>query len=340
MEMDMQSPVIESRSHQGFGSAVISFFLKLILMVFLTVDMTGVMVYLLYVKKFTWLATIPIILASFSGLAAGILSRLFFFTMPRFVRWFFSCWGVIGTLAVAGLAGQRWLQIDLTGIRSATVNNDFLILSIIGWVSAFLPVFAWSSKSQPSSRQEPEPEVEMMPMAPYQVPYDPIMDAAPTPVLAPVVAITSRPVVRTRNTTSNIRWRKLKKRVLKSWKAFVKPGKRSHGLPILSIFVPRSPARRSDRQSSNRLQIRVPEFRSSLPAPFPVKTPRRQSGRRHHKTVRFIGKEEMRCPYCLQDVNPRDPKGIVVCPICHTAHHKECWDITGFCQVPHNHAVL
>jgi len=25
----------------------------------------------------------------------------------------------------------------------------------------------------------------------------------------------------------------------------------------------------------------------------------------------------------------------VECPICHTMHHKDCWDITGTCQVPH-----
>ncbi|MFN2120746.1 MAG: hypothetical protein ACK2T0_10170 [Anaerolineales bacterium] len=23
------------------------------------------------------------------------------------------------------------------------------------------------------------------------------------------------------------------------------------------------------------------------------------------------------------------------CPICHTLHHKDCWDVTGSCQIPH-----
>lgn len=53
--------------------------------------------------------------------------------------------------------------------------------------------------------------------------------------------------------------------------------------------------------------------------------------------IRLVGKEEHKCPYCLQKIEPRDPRGVVVCPICHTRHHKECWDITGMCQVPHYH---
>jgi hypothetical protein len=29
---------------------------------------------------------------------------------------------------------------------------------------------------------------------------------------------------------------------------------------------------------------------------------------------------------------------VVTCPICKTRHHKDCWDITGMCQVPHYHS--
>jgi hypothetical protein len=41
------------------------------------------------------------------------------------------------------------------------------------------------------------------------------------------------------------------------------------------------------------------------------------------------------CPYCLEEVLPRDPRGRVVCKICGTPHHRDCWEITGTCQVPH-----
>jgi ribosomal protein L37AE/L43A len=79
-----------------------------------------------------------------------------------------------------------------------------------------------------------------------------------------------------------------------------------------------------------------------------VKKPRKQTrqasgetlkpriGRKRRATISLVGKEEHRCPFCLEEVNPRDPAGVVTCPICHTMHHKSCWDVTGTCQVPHS----
>lgn len=57
----------------------------------------------------------------------------------------------------------------------------------------------------------------------------------------------------------------------------------------------------------------------------------------HRSKVRFSGQVEHRCPYCLEVVEPNDPRGVKVCPICHTYHHAECWAVTGMCQVPHHH---
>ncbi len=51
--------------------------------------------------------------------------------------------------------------------------------------------------------------------------------------------------------------------------------------------------------------------------------------------VQFAPGIEHRCPYCLEPVQPNDPRGIVECKICHTLHHADCWAITGVCQVPH-----
>jgi hypothetical protein len=57
---------------------------------------------------------------------------------------------------------------------------------------------------------------------------------------------------------------------------------------------------------------------------------------RYASPVRFIGLEEHRCPYCLELVEPNDPRGVEVCAICHTRHHADCWAVTGVCQVPHH----
>lgn len=335
MEMGMQSQVIETRSHQGILSSFVGFILKIVTMIFLTVDISGAFIYLLYKREFQWIATIPIILAFFAGFSSGILCRLFFFRMPRIVRWFFSCLAVIGTLAVGGLAGQYWMQIDLTGIRSAAVNNDFLILSLVGWAIAFVTVFAWSSKKKQVI--DPAPEIETV----SEYTPDPIVYPTPAPVLTPIAVVSGRPMVRTRNTSQKIRWRRLKKQLLKRIKTFIKPGRQATSNPLFSLFRPGTRTRVGERRrTTNSLQIRVPERLGNPTTSLPIRTPKKTSNRRHHKTVRFVGKEEMRCPYCLQIIDPKDPKGIVYCPICHAPHHKECWDITGTCQVPHNHNVL
>jgi ribosomal protein L37AE/L43A len=62
---------------------------------------------------------------------------------------------------------------------------------------------------------------------------------------------------------------------------------------------------------------------------------RSRMNRIRRKPIRLVGREEHRCPYCLDKVSMRDPAGVIVCPICHTAHHKQCWNVTGTCQVPH-----
>jgi transposase len=53
--------------------------------------------------------------------------------------------------------------------------------------------------------------------------------------------------------------------------------------------------------------------------------------------VRIVGAEEDRCPYCLTVVERNDARGVIVCPVCHTRHHADCWAVTGMCQVPHYH---
>jgi ribosomal protein L37AE/L43A len=57
--------------------------------------------------------------------------------------------------------------------------------------------------------------------------------------------------------------------------------------------------------------------------------------RRHKPQVQLAVYEEHKCPYCLTEVSRNDPRGVVECEVCHALHHKDCWDITGSCQVPH-----
>ncbi len=75
---------------------------------------------------------------------------------------------------------------------------------------------------------------------------------------------------------------------------------------------------------------------ASMPAPSRTGHSKRLgSFRRRKKEIQFAAYEEHKCPYCFEVVKRNDPRGVVECEVCHTLHHKDCWDITGVCQVPH-----
>ena len=98
-------------------------------------------------------------------------------------------------------------------------------------------------------------------------------------------------------------------------------------LPLKS--VKKSKPNASSKPTS-RKNARKPE--KSAPGGTDATRPKRRSQK---PDVQFSDNAEFRCPYCLEPVLPDDPRGIVVCKICHTPHHADCWAITGICQVPH-----
>jgi len=93
------------------------------------------------------------------------------------------------------------------------------------------------------------------------------------------------------------------------------------------FFAPNShQAGPSNGRSSRRIQ----------PAKVkPMAAPKQRSRRRGKARVQLALVEEHRCPYCLELVSRSDPHGVAECKVCHALHHKDCWDITGSCQVPH-----
>jgi ribosomal protein L37AE/L43A len=82
-----------------------------------------------------------------------------------------------------------------------------------------------------------------------------------------------------------------------------------------------------------RTVARWPTLRTRLTSWVSQRSVLARRGRR----IRLVGAEEHRCPYCLELVDGRDPRGVVVCRVCHTRHHGDCWAVTGECQVPHYH---
>jgi len=75
--------------------------------------------------------------------------------------------------------------------------------------------------------------------------------------------------------------------------------------------------------------------RARPPKVKPMAAPKRHRRHGGKTRVQLALVEEHRCPYCLELVSRSDPHGVVECKVCHALHHKDCWDVTGSCQVPH-----
>lgn len=93
-------------------------------------------------------------------------------------------------------------------------------------------------------------------------------------------------------------------------------------------------------ERSSRTQPAGTSSNQTIPTPpeeQPIRSTRPKRKRPNHSKPRLSlsAQEEHRCPYCLELIDPDDPRGTVECEICHTLHHADCWAITGACQVPH-----
>jgi hypothetical protein len=114
-------------------------------------------------------------------------------------------------------------------------------------------------------------------------------------------------------------------------------------IPSAPVQKIRVPTTSSISASSASVSSNVRRKRTGRPmisrVAAPLRPARTKSKRwnplRQKPAVQLAVYEEHRCPYCLEVVNRNDARGVVECQVCHTLHHKDCWDITGSCQVPH-----
>jgi hypothetical protein len=109
----------------------------------------------------------------------------------------------------------------------------------------------------------------------------------------------------------------------------------THTLPHLSL--PKIQLRNSNAKPKvRRKRSERPRVSMSVASGSVKATRSKQWNPLHRKPqIQLAVHEDHRCPYCLEEVKPNDPRGVVECEVCHTLHHKDCWAITGACQVPH-----
>ena len=97
--------------------------------------------------------------------------------------------------------------------------------------------------------------------------------------------------------------------------------------PVLSIA-------RSARSSAHNQPVAIHKSSSVKYAAKKLKLPGKLFNG-NQTDVKLVGEEEHVCPYCLEEVNKGDSRGVKVCPECGTWHHEDCWSLTGSCGVAH-----
>lgn len=105
------------------------------------------------------------------------------------------------------------------------------------------------------------------------------------------------------------------------------------------------PAARSRRGRANSSRVEQATLAEAAPggaaqatqivSPAPLPKPKTSKGWSFRRRVHLGRQKTSVCPYCLDEVRSHDPRGRVVCKICGTPHHADCWAITGKCEVPH-----
>jgi ribosomal protein L37AE/L43A len=107
-------------------------------------------------------------------------------------------------------------------------------------------------------------------------------------------------------------------------------------LPAAASPAPARAARPARTATASRVTTRRARLKTPAQPKQAASPPRVKARPRKRKpAVQLTAEEEHRCPYCLELVQTRDPRGIVECKVCHTLHHADCWAVTGTCQVPH-----
>lgn len=258
------------------------------------------------------------------GLVAGLAARGFLHRYHSLVR-LFSAWGI--------LLGCLWLVYQLTygyvGIHPLLRSNSVFDWDVIQQV-LFSGVITWLALFA-----QRKPRVRVSPAKPLASP-----EPLTLPKAQPSKSAKQPKQVRRKNPQTNASLAAPALPQLKPWQ----PNLKNLGNRMRLWRRKAGQAASHSRQKAgalwerSRQALRLRVKPSSRQVSFPPARFRMPAKPNAASLVQLVGVEEHRCPYCLELVEPKDPRGIKICPECHTYHHADCWTVTGACQVPHHHA--
>ena len=264
------------------------------------------------------------------GVFAGLTSRVLLSERTALLRLLAALLALLASLLLLGLFYPGDVGARLPDQHQSGLNLAWLGQFALGSLLAFVTLQAWKVRVKPPSRKKRPVSERKRGATPGSrksrtksstkqssaVPASRGMPAsqASQPVAPPARARSaSAPPSGTSSLAERLHWEKrwsnLNQKLQEWW---------DHGLGEPTGASPRS---------SRKPHVRLPRRRRPVTAP-PAQP---------DSPVHLVGEEEHRCPYCLELVTKNDPRGITVCPICHTQHHADCWALTGVCQVPHYH---
>jgi hypothetical protein len=285
-----------------------------------TLTMAGLFYLVFFTNRGIVPAVLRWVLVAALGLAAGFAARAFLPGRTLILRFFSALLGVLAGLIFLGIVSRGLLGTVFPASNQEGLNlgwvGEFALASAAAWLS--LSAWKISPQSKPKSKSRVGRQIRSTGQGPKK------RQTRPKKTVQPQRQRTLTPAPRAHSTQVGQtlpmaqrefwerRWKRLQSRLRHWWE---------HGIEQPQLPLPRLPKAKRPAvrlQARHKRQVTRPRATAGIP-------------------LRLIGIEEHRCPFCLEVVEKNDPRGVKVCPICHTYHHADCWEVTGTCQVPHYH---
>lgn len=275
-----------------------SFWGRFFIVILQTVLVSQLLLLSFLVRLYVNINLLKYIVVLLVGLLAGFSARRFLARRTRFLQLLAALISTALSLASLHILSAGFLGIDLFFRSSARPDWQGLIQYGLAALGSFLVINAFRSRPKTSG-------------------------VSPEPALPPAAVKKTKPDAK--------RW----------IPDFVFP-KTMRAEAKVSRFAPVKKKgavskRTAGKKGSNTLAIQKtaakPQKLAVAPAPKTKTKTRKKNAR---PEIKFVGKEEYICPYCLDPVLDHDPRGVKICSICKTRHHADCWGITGACQIPHS----
>lgn len=260
-----------------------------------------------------------------SAVLTGVISRAFLKEHLRITRWLCSIVSLIFSMVGLFYLSNGQVGFSLSLVDKSRTNLDGIFQILLGGVISWLVLNAWK---KPRIQQSIDESIDNRLSTTYEV-----------SISAPLnLGNTNDKSGRNSSSTLTTSSRRVRNRV----RSMDHPGRIQKSNPIM-VFMGGFAGYING--FTHWIQQRVPlksiQGTSGLAAKDVRKKNQITSRKKHlfsqRASITLLGVEEHRCPYCLETVD--ESKEVVVeCTVCHTIHHKSCWEITGTCQVPHIHS--